>query len=196
MQKARTLYPDQCSRERRCWWESKHVMEGEPSRLSPKGAAPRPREGISLGSCGRRRLASVLRSLYGPDGNAPTAARAMEASSGTVLDYLGGTGSRQWDGKEACPKPSPQTGLDCHCSLRGLLPTIPSRFFRFFQFCLTSRPILSNNYFVLPDGFGGVSVWRKFGCKRVNPLRTRCVALSARYSRKTLSRRSSATPFT
>jgi hypothetical protein len=134
---------------------------------------------------------STDRTVTHPSPHAP-----WKLPQGSVLDYLGRAGSRQWDGTEACPKPSPQTGLDRHFSLRGLLPAIPSGFFRFFHFCLTSRPILSNNYFVLPDGFGGVSVWRKFGCKRVNPLRTRCAASSAKYSRKILSRRSSATPFT
>jgi hypothetical protein len=130
---------------------------------------------------------STARTVTHPPPHAP-----WKLPQGAVLDYPGRAGSRQWDGKQACPKPSPQTGL---FSLRGLFPAIPSRFFRFFRFCLTSRPILSNNYFVLPDGFGGVSVWRKFGCKRVNPLRTRCAASSAKYSRRTLSRRSSATPF-
>jgi len=90
---------------------------GQPPRLSPKGAARRPRAGIRLGSRGRRRLARKVsrrpeRSLYGPDGDSPTAARGTrKLPQGTVLDYPGKAGSRQWDGKQACPKPSPQTGL-------------------------------------------------------------------------------------
>src|ERR1700680_2796813 len=61
---------------------------------------------------------------------------------------------------------------------------------------LDLHPIPCNNYPVQPGGFGGVSVWQKYDFKRVNPSRTLCAASSARCNRKTLSRRSSATPFT
>src|SRR5579863_1235840 len=37
--------------------------------------------------------------------------------------------------------------------------------------------------------------WRKSGCKKVNPSKMLCVALSAKCSRKILLRRLSATPF-
>src|SRR5450631_1024812 len=59
---------------------------------------------------------------------------------------------------------------------------------------LQSNPC--NNYSVHQDGFGGVSVWQRYDFKRVNPSRTLCAVSSVRCNRKTLSRRSSATPFT
>src|ERR1700730_16925213 len=59
----------------------------------------------------------------------------------------------------------------------------------FFTLALDFRSNPCNNYSVLPDGFGGVSVWRKFDCKRVNPSRTLCAVSSAKFSRKTSSKR-------
>jgi len=77
-----------------------------------------------------------------------------------------------------------------------LIPDLDLSLFKISTLPLDLQSNPCNNYSVHPDGFGGVSVWQKYGFKRVNPSRTLYAASSARCSRKTLSRRSSATPST
>jgi hypothetical protein len=77
-------------------------------------------------------------------------------------------------------------------SAGAVTATGPCNFFHPPLLDFQSNPC--NNYSVLQDGSGGVFVWRKFDCKRVNPSRTHYGVSNARCNRKTLSRRLSATP--